>query len=414
VAEAPRSPVQKLDTSGAARAGPPGPRPVWAEIDLGAVRRNCALLARLVAPARLCAVVKADGYGHGAAAVAGAALQGGASWLAVAFVEEGMALRQAGIEAPVLVLSEPVAEAMDEVVTHDLTPTLYTRAAVRALAEAAAQAHKVVDVHVKVDTGMHRLGCDPEEAAEVVGAVVGATHLRFGGLWTHFPVADGTAEEDRTFTALQLERFAHVRRALAGAGLEAPLLHAANSAGAICYPQSRLGMVRCGITVYGLLPAPEVGPAFDAAVSPGEGLCPALSLRARVTLVRSYEAGERLSYGRRYPLPEPSTVATVPIGYADGVPRSYFEVGGTVLIGGRPRPLVGRVTMDQIVVDCGPDPDLAVGDEVVLIGSQGEATIGAWDWARNLGTLAHEVVCRIGPRVPRVVVDSDRDGAAAH
>lgn len=392
---------------GAALAGPPGARPVWAEIDVGAVRHNCALLAELVAPARLCAVVKADGYGHGATAVAGAAVQGGVSSLAVAFVEEGVALRQAGIGAPVLLLSEPVAGAMGEVVAHGLTPTVYTRSGVRALAQAAQQSGAVVDVHVKVDTGMHRVGADPEEVADVVGAVVGASHLRLGGIWTHFPVAEGTAEEDRAFTALQLERLERVRRGLVDAGLEVPLLHAANSAGAICYPQSRLDMVRCGIAVYGLLPNPELGPAFDAVVAPGQRLRPVLSLRGRVTLVRSYGAGERLSYGRRYPLPEPSVVATVPIGYADGLPRRYFEAGGGVLVGGRLRPLAGAVTMDQIVVDCGPDPDVAPGEAVVLIGTQGDASITAWDWARTLGTIAHEVLCDIGPRVPRVVVDSD-------
>jgi len=401
-----------VDSGGGALSGPPGARPAWAEIDVGAVRHNCALLAQLVAPSRLCAVVKADGYGHGATAVAGAALQGGASWLAVVFVEEGMALRQAGIEAPVLLLSEPVAGAMADVVAHDLTPTVYTRAGARALAEAAEQARRPVDVHVKVDTGMHRVGAAPEEVAEVVGAVLSATHLRFAALWTHFAVADGTAEEDQAFTTLQFERFEQVRRSLAGAGIDTPLVHAANSAAAICYPQTRLGMVRCGGTVYGLLPALGVGPALEAALSPGQRLRPVLSLRARVTMVRSYDAGERPSYGRRYPLPEPSVVATVPVGYADGLPWRYFEAGGTVLVGGRPRPLAGSVSMDQIVVDCGPDPRVAPGDEVVLIGSQGDAAITAWDWARALGTLGYEITCRIGPRVPRVAVDSDPPAGA--
>lgn len=370
---------------------------MWAEVDLGAVRHNCRLLERLVAPSRLCAVVKADGYGHGATAVAGAALEAGATWLAVAMVEEGAALREAGIEAPVLVLSEPPAEAMAEVVDLGLTPTLYSRVGVLALAAAAAAARRPVDVHVKVDTGMHRVGADPAQVAEVVGALSGAGYVRFAGLWTHFPVADGTTAEDRAFTAAQLERFETVRRALADAGMEAPLQHAANSAAALCHPVARLDMVRCGISVYGLLPAPGLATA---------DLRPALSLHARVSLVRSLDAGERPSYGRRYPLPERSVVATVPIGYADGMPRRYFEAGGTVLVGGRHRPLAGSVTMDQVMVDCGPDSGVAVGDEVVLIGSQGAESISAWDWATALGTIAYEVVCGIGPRVPRVVVDS--------
>jgi alanine racemase len=383
---------------GARRAGPPGQRPVWAEIDLEAVRHNCRLMARLVAPARLCAVVKADGYGHGAPAVAAAAVEAGASWLAVAMVEEGAALRRAGIEAPVLLLSEPPAGAMGEVLELGLTPTLYSRSGVRALAEAASAARRVADVHVKVDTGMHRVGADPADVPEIAGAVVAADHLRLAGLWTHLAVADGTAEEDRAFTAAQLERFAAVRRALAGAGVAAPLHHAANSAGALCYPQARLDMVRCGITVYGLPPAPELAHL-------AEGLRPVLSLHARVSFVRTLEAGERPSYGRRYPLPETSVVATVPLGYADGVPWRYFEAGGTVLLGGRRRPLAGSVTMDQVMVDCGADAVVAVGDEVVLIGSQGSESLSAWDWARTLGTIAYEVVCGIGPRVPRVAVD---------
>lgn len=410
-----------------ALGAPPGERPVWAEVDLAAVRHNVTLLRRLAAPAGLCAVVKADGYGHGAVAVAGAALEAGAACLAVALVEEGAELRRAGIAAPVLLLSEPPLEAMAEAVAHHLTPTVYTRAGVRALAEAAADARTVVDAHVKVDTGMHRVGADPQDAAEIVGAVVGADHLRFAGLWTHLAVADGTADEDRTFTAAQLARFAQVRRVLSDAGLEAPLHHAANSAAAICYPDSRLDLVRCGISVYGLLPAPELGSVLDAALSasgPGgpdgddpeggrrrAGLRPALSLRARVSMVRALDTGERPSYGRRYPLPEPSVVATVPLGYADGMPRRYFEAGGVVLIGGRRRPLAGTVTMDQIVVDCGPDPDVAAGDEVVLIGTQGEQSISAWDWAGTLGTIGYEVTCAIGPRVPRVAVDSGRDRA---
>jgi alanine racemase len=393
-----------------ALGSPPGPRPVWAEVDVAAVRHNVSLLRKLSAPARLCAVVKADGYGHGALSVSRAAVEAGASWLAVALVEEGEALRAAGVNVPVLLLSEPPPDAMDLAVALDLTPTVYTRAGVRALADAAAARRKVVGAHVKVDTGMHRVGVDPDGAAEIVGAVVGADHLRFAGLWTHLAVADGTAEEDRAFTRTQLARFRHVRRLLADAGLEAPLHHAANSAGAICHPDSRLDLVRCGIAVYGLLPAPELGPDLAAAVEgpAGGGLRPVLSLRARVSMVRALDSGERPSYGRRYPLPEPSVVATVPVGYADGVPRRYFEAGGTVLIGGRRRPLAGTVTMDQIVVDCGPDPDVAAGDEVVLIGGQGDDAISAWDWARTLDTIAYEVVCGVGPRVPRVVVDGDR------
>jgi len=407
-------------TEPAVTGAPPTPRadlrPAWVAVDLAAVRHNAALLAQMVAPSRLCVVVKADGYGHGAAAVSRAALEGGASWLAVALVEEGIALRQAGISAPVLVLSEPPADAMAEVVAHGLVPTLYTRSGVRALAEEAAAAASTVAVHVKVDTGMHRVGADPQDVAEIVGAVVAAPQLRFDGLYTHLAVADGSATEDDDFTATQLGRLEDVRRSLAAAGLTPRLVHAANSAGAIAHPSARLDLVRCGIALYGLLPGPGLGPALAAAVAAGGGhgeLRPVLSLRARVSFVRNVDEGERPSYGRRYPLPEPSAVAIVPIGYADGVPRRYFDGGGTVLIGGRRRPLAGTVTMDQILVDCGPAADVVAGDEVVLIGAQGEESISAWEWAKVLDTIAYEVVCGIGPRVPRLVIDAEQAAAAA-
>jgi len=384
-------------------------RPVWAEIDLAAVRHNASLLRRISAPAALCAVVKADAYGHGAVSVARAALDGGATWLAVATPEEGVELREAAVTAPVLVLSEPVPEAMAEVVGHGLTPTVYTLGGIGAVARASSRAGAVTDVHVKVDTGMHRVGAPPTELLELVGAVTAEPSLRFAALWTHFPVADGIDGEDRSFTAAQIRRLDDARALLAEAGHPPPLVHAANSAGAVAYPESRLDMVRCGIALYGVPPFPLVDPELAAVMADtgATALRPVLSLRAKVTLVRRLEAAERPSYGRLYRLTDRSAVATVPIGYADGVPRRYFSNGGTVLVGGRHRPLAGMVTMDQIVVDCGPGEEVAVGDDVVLIGEQGGESLTASDWARALDTIAHEVLCGIGPRVPRVVVDGE-------
>jgi len=399
------------DETGAASTAR-GSRPVWAEIDLGAVRHNASLLARVAAPAALCAVVKADAYGHGAVPVARAALEGGATWLAVATPEEGLELRAAGISAPVLVLSEPPVDAMVDVVAHGLTLTLYTRRGIRAAAEASARAGVVTDVHVKVDTGMHRVGAERAELVQVVEAVAAEPSLCFAALWTHFPVADGVEREDRSYTEEQIRSLGAARDALERAGHSPPLLHAANSAGALAYPASRLDLVRCGIALYGVSPFPVVDPVVaDVVASTGaQGLRAVLSLRAEVTLVRRLDAAERPSYGRLHALGTRSTVATVPLGYADGVPRRYFTNGGTVLVGGRHRPLAGMVTMDQIVVDCGPSEDVAVGDDVVLIGEQGAGSITASDWADVLGTIAHEVFCGIGARVPRVVVD--REGEA--
>lgn len=370
-------------------------RAAWAEVDLGAIRQNATALRDAAAPAQLCAVVKANGYGHGAVDVARAAIAGGATWLAVALVEEGLALREAGITAPVLLLSQPSPAGIGQAVAHGLTPTVYTPEGVAAAAAAATAGP--VDVHVKVDTGMHRVGVAPGDALALVKAVHEAPGLRFAGLWTHFPVAD---EPDKdAATEAQLERLANVAAELTAAGFAPPMLHAANSAGALAHPTARLDLVRCGIALYGYAPcAPRGGPIE---------LQPALSLKARVSHVQRLPAGERISYGWRYQLAEPSLIATVPLGYADGVTRALAAAGGQVLIGGKRRPIAGTVTMDQLMVDCGTD-DVAVGDEVVLIGRQGTEAIRADEWAGLLGTIAYEVLCGIGPRVPRVTVGGDR------
>lgn len=379
-------------------------RPVWAEVDLAAVRHNAGLLARVSAPARLCAVVKADGYGHGAVAVAGAALEGGASWLAVAMVEEGIELRDAGIDAPVLLLSEPDAGAMEEAVAAGITPTVYTRAGVEAAAASARRAP--VAVHVKLDTGMHRVGADAEEAVAVVEAVAGDPRLELEALWTHLAVAEDTADP---FTAEQLGHLDEVVKAAAARGAVPRMVHAANSAGAIAHPGARYDLVRCGIALYGYAPSQAVADTLATGAGAGGRLRPVLSLRARVSYVRKLGAGTRISYGRRYRLEGDSVVATVPIGYADGVPRRLFSEGGEVLLGGVRRRIAGTVTMDQLMVDCGPDAVVAPGDEVVLIGTQGVECIDADEWAERLGTISYEVLSGVGRRVPRISVDGATD-----
>ncbi len=378
-------------------------RPAWVEVDLAAIRANVAALSALVAPAGVCAVVKADGYAHGATAVARAALDGGASWLAVALVEEGIALREAGIDAPILLLSEPTPDGIDEAVARNLTLSCYRAGAIARAARAAASLGVTAEVQLKVDTGMHRVGCAPAEVPALAQAIAAAPWLRFGALWTHFAVAD---EPGNPFTALQLARLEHAAAALRDHGLRPPLLHAANSAGALCHPRSRLGLVRCGLAIYGYHPAP----CRDQVA-----LTPALSWKARVQFVRELEAGESVSYGLRYRLERRSRIAVVPLGYHDGVPRRLAAAGGEVLIGGRRRPIAGTVTMDQLMIDCGPpgDGEVAVGDEAVLIGHQGAAQISADEWAERLDTISYEVLCAIGPRVPRRVVDAGRPGAAA-
>jgi len=386
-------------------------RPAWAEIDLAAVAHNAAVLARVAAPAELCAVVKAHGYGHGGPAVARAAVAGGAGRLAVALVDEGVELREHGVTAPVLLLSECGADAADTALAYGLTPTLYSTGGIQAFATAARTAGRPVAVHVKVDTGMHRVGAAPEDLVALAAAVVHEPMLDLEGVWTHLPVADGEQAADRAYTEDQLDLFDRLVADLAAAGISALVLHAANTAGAVAFARSRHDMVRCGLGLYGYLPSPTVHAAF-AQQSGSDALQPAMALKARVVAVRTLEAGERPSYGRLRPLPSRSVVATVPIGYADGVPRALFDAGYEVLIGGMRRPLAGAVTMDQIVVDCGDDDSVQPGDEVVLLGRQRDEVITADDWAALLGTISYEVVCGVGPRMPRILVNRpDASGA---
>ena len=381
------------DTSGSFTLSKPW-RPTWAEVDLNAIRHNVGHLARLVAPAGLMAVVKADGYGHGSVAAAYAALEAGATWLGVALVEEGIELRDAGIDMPILLLSQPPVEAARAIVQAGLTPVVCTGRFVDALAKAAADAG--VDsypVHLKVDTGMHRIGCAPSEALDLAPAIRKHRELHLQGLLTHFAVAD---EPDNPYTARQVEVFEAVRKELARMGIRPPLVHAANSAGVLTAPAARYDLVRCGISIYGIAPAASLDGRLP--------LKPALSLKARVSYVRRLAAGERVSYGLRYELDSPSTIVTIPVGYADGVPRRLGEVGGEVLVGGRRRPIAGTVTMDQLLVDVGDGPDadaVEVGTEVVLLGRQGDEEISATEWAERLGTIPYEVCCGIGERVPR-------------
>jgi alanine racemase len=363
-------------------------------------------LVATASPAAVCAVVKADGYGHGAVPVAQAALAAGASWLGVAMSAEAAPLRAAGIDAPILVLSEPAPAELDEVVALGLRPTVYTPSGIAGLAGAAARAGvSGLPVHLKVDTGMHRVGADPAAAPALAAAVAQRPELELEAVWTHCAVAD---EPGNPFTDRQAERFEAVLADLRSAGVQPRLVHAANSAATLDHPRLRHDMVRCGITVYGLDPSPALHGRVE--------LRPALSLRAELSLVKVVPAGEGVSYGLRYRGGVDSLVATVPLGYADGVPRRLSAVGGEVLLGGRRRPLAGTVTMDQLMVDCGPVGDAGAesvrpGDEVVLLGEQGGERIGAEEWAARLDTISYEVVCAISARVPRRYLRSGRTGA---
>ena len=374
-------------------------RPVRAEIDLDAIEANVSTLRAEVGGTHFCAVVKANGYGHGAVPVARAALAGGADLLGVALVSEGAELRDAQISRPILVLSQASPDELDVLVDRELDPTVYTESGVKDLAEAARLAgrddsHRI-PVHLKVDTGMHRVGAQPAEVVELARQIEAEPELHLASVYTHCAVAD---EPEDPFTAEQLARYDAVLAELDEAGVEVPCRHAANSAAGILVPASRYDMVRCGIAIYGLPPSAEL----DGRVK----LRPAMSLRAKVSHVKRVAAGEGLSYGLRYRPRQDATIATVPLGYADGVPRRLSSLDGVVLIGGRRRPIAGTITMDQLMVDCGDD-DVTVGDEVVLIGSQGAETVTATEWAERLGTINYEIVCAISLRVPRRYSHSD-------
>lgn len=356
----------------------------WAEVDLGAIRHNVELLCSTAAPAEVWAVVKANGYGHGTNEVARAALLGGAVGLCVALVQEGVALRDAGFDCPILVLSEQPASELASALSHRLDLTVYSYAQLDAIAALDARDHPV---HLKIDTGMRRVGADAQDALGLAAAIAGSTAVRLAGICTHLATAD---EPSDPATASQIEAFNDVLTALTVGGSHAPLVHAANSAATIALPQIRFDMVRVGIAIYGISP----GPALDQLAA---ALRPALSLRARVSHVKRVRAGDRISYGLKHRFDSDTTVATLPIGYADGVPR---RLSADVLIGGRRRAIVGVVTMDQLMVDCGDDA-VAIGDDAVLIGRQGDESISASEWADRLGTIGYEVVCGISARIER-------------
>ena len=360
-------------------------RPTVAVVDLDAVRHNVRALKPKAA--ELMAVVKANGYGHGDIPVARAALEAGASWLGVALVEEGLRLRDAGIDAPILVLSEFPRGSEKEALAARLTPTVYTDDGLLALTDAAATMGRPSPVHVKVDTGMHRAGVAPELALRLCLRIAEAG-LELEGVWTHFAAAD---EPEDPSVREQLDRFHRVLTDLEGAGIRPRYRHAANSAAVLALPRSHLDLVRVGIALYGIAPGPALEDWAD--------LLPAMSLRSQVALVKRVAAGEGVSYGLRYRLERDSTVATVPVGYADGYHRAASG-RAHVLIRGHRHQVAGTVTMDQITVDCGDDP-VQSGDEVVLLGKQGDQQIRAEEVAVWAGTIGYEVVCSVSERVPR-------------
>jgi alanine racemase len=362
----------------------------YAEVNLDAVASNVSAIKRHIGSAVvLIAVVKANAYGHGALEVARTALSHGAERLAVARIEEGIQLRAAGLTAPILIMNYTPPEHVGKAVDHDLTLTLTELPAAERLSQQAQSQGKTVQVHVKVDTGMGRFGLLPHEVVPFVEQLAALPNIEMEGLYSHFAVADLV---DKTYTWQQFELFETVLDRLHTAGHQVSLRHIANSAATLDLPAVHLDAVRVGIALYGLRPSDEVEPALL--------LKSALTLKSQVARVRSLPAGASISYGRTYITPRPMSVALVPVGYGDGYHR-LISNHGAVLIHGQRAPVVGRVCMDQFVVDISEIDSVVLGDEVVLIGCQQQACITAEEVAHWAGTINYEVTTALLPRVAR-------------
>jgi alanine racemase len=362
-----------------------------ARVNLAAVERNCARLAAdLQGGAALGAVVKADGYGHGAVQCARAALAGGATWLCVATADEAAELRAAGLEGPVLVMGALSPEELELALVARADVVAWCEDFVAAVAAAANGRDGEIGVHAKLDTGMGRLGtADPAEARAVADRIAADDALELAGFMTHFATADEPGDE---FFGTQLERFRSFLNQVREAHPRA-LVHAANSAAVFREPDSHFEMARCGIAVYGLDPFHE-----DASE---RGLEPALALESYVAAVKPFAPGDSAGYGRTWVAERPTRVGTLPLGYGDGWRRALSN-RAEVLIGGRRHPLVGTVSMDNVTVDLGPDTEVQPGEPAVLIGSQLGERISAEEVARRMDTINYEVTCGIARRVPRV------------
>ncbi|MEU1304207.1 alanine racemase [Streptomyces shenzhenensis] len=381
---------------------PTAPLRARAEIDLAALRSNVRALRTLAPGAALMAVVKSDAYGHGAVPCALAALAAGATWLGTATPEEALALRAAGLPGRVMCWLWTPGGPWRQAIEADVDVSVSGMWALREVTAAARAAGRPARVQLKADTGLGRNGCQPADWAELVGAALRAEAaglIRITGLWSHFACAD---EPGHPSIAAQLTRFREMTAYAEDQGVRPEVRHMANSPATLTLPEAHFDLVRTGIAVYGLSPGPEIGTPADF------GLRPVMTLAASLALVKHVPGGHGISYGHRYLTPGATTLGLVPVGYADGIPR-HASGSGPVLVGGKWRTIAGRVAMDQFVVDLGGD-EPETGTEAVLFGpgDRGEPT--AEDWAQAAGTIAYEIVTRIGTRVPRVYVNEDRDG----
>ncbi len=374
-------------------------RRCWAEIDLGVLAENFRHIYEKLKPGvRLLAVVKANGYGHGAIQVAETALANGASYLATATIDEALELRHAGIMAPILVLGYVDPSRFTEAVMESVTLAVFDEETARALSDTAVSLHKTADLHIKIDTGMGRIGFQvEEEAADTVKRISTLPNLYIEGLFTHFALADGA---DKAYTYRQFEQYMRFVSLLEARGITVPLKHCANSAAIMELPGMQLDMVRSGIINYGLYPSDEVDRSRLA-------ITPVMRFKARITHIKTLGAGHSISYGCTYTTEEPRVIATVSAGYADGYSR-LLSNRGTVVVRGKKALVAGRVCMDQFMVDVTGIPDAQVGDEVILFGTEADG-VTAEEVANLMQTIHYEVVCLITDRVERVFTGGPKD-----
>ena len=363
----------------------------WAEIDLAAIRHNVQAIRRLVGDGvKILISVKADAYGHGVRAVCGAALGAGADMLGVSHVKEALELRSFFPAVPILILSSGMLGHSRPIVRNDLTPVVCSLEIARDLAQEALSTGKRVNVHVMIDTGMGRIGVWHQNCLPLLDRLSRVKGIRVEGICSHLATAD---DPDPAFLREQLKSFLAVVRQARARGIVYPLRHIANSGAILASKKSWLDMVRPGIMIYGIYPAPHLKDRID--------LRPSLSLKTRVAYLKTVEPGRTISYGRTYRVKRKARIATLPIGYGDGFSRAHSN-RGEVLIRGRRAPIVGIVTMDQLMVDVGKIPGVSIGDEAVLIGAQGNERITAEEAARRIGTISYEVLAQLGKRVSRV------------
>ena len=361
----------------------------FAEIDLSAIRHNFRVLHKLAGKAKILTVIKADAYGHGMVPIAKLLARERVDFVGLSNLNEGITLRKAGIKTPVLLFETTLAEQAKDIIDYKLTPTVCTYELAAALSRYAQKRKRIVDIHVKVDTGMGRLGLWYQEIPAFMNKIRRLRNLRVQGLYTHFPVAD----IDRAFTRKQIQQFIMLLQQLNADGWQIPYVHAANSMGLAGYKAAILNLPRPGLMLYGLYPRPELEKKIN--------LRPVMSVHSKIIFLKHIEKGRSISYGRTFIAPRPMTVATLPIGYSDGYLRG-LSGKADVLVGGKRCPILGRVTMDQIVVDVSKIKNPRLGMPVVILGRQGKQQVCAYELAQHARTINYEIVCSLGSRLPRV------------